>query len=146
MGRSSDGRGAAPQNQGASKGQFQRGWHGSGAAFLLFYQLAANALTFERSQIIDEEFAFKMIYFMLQADPHQAVQRFGEWFSLSVEGRYLNHLWALHGLIETWNRQTAFVVVAERVVYYRDFWVNEHAGSVRSSERSITITRSWTST
>ena len=51
--------------RGASKGQSQRDWHRSGAAFLLFYQLAAYALTFERSQIINEELAFKMIYFML---------------------------------------------------------------------------------
>jgi hypothetical protein len=59
--------------RGAREYHFKRCRHRSVAAFLFFDELAANALSLQWRQVVDEQLAFKMVYLVLQTNTHEAI-------------------------------------------------------------------------
>ena len=53
---------------------------------LLFYQFLADALAFELGEVIDEEFAFEVVHFVLDADREQTICIHFKDMPLVVEG------------------------------------------------------------
>ena len=90
----------------------------SGLQALLFLQLASNALALQRRQIVDEQFALQMIYFMLKANCQQAIQLPTEALSLTVQGGHFHTGRPTDCFVKAGHRQAALVILTQFGVEY----------------------------
>ena len=75
-----------------------------GADAMLFLQLLADALTLQAGNVVDEELAFEMVAFVLDADRQHTFRLQFERLAVAVQCAHANLLRTFDEFVESWNR------------------------------------------